>query len=221
MTDDKLDLKDEGADDLRQLEQFLSNETDILPNTSLDKQIIAAAHREVLAPKKPLLYRVNRWRKLSLPLYIAAGFSFTVVAFKSLWPVPIYFSEEGTSASISVKIEQEAATPESKIEQKERIKRQLPEFISPPITPESAKSEKIISDIEQNGEQSFDSELKKEEIYTGIHLSKATFPEKEAWARKIIDQMKNGDLENARLELVRFKKVYPNYPIEEQIKVLM
>lgn len=44
--------------------------------------------------------------------------------------------------------------------------------------------------------------------------------EKEEWAKNIAELFKSDDLKSARKELARFKKIYPNYPIEEQIEAL-
>ena len=212
--------KDRLPDDLQRLQSLFSQEVLPLPNTALDKQIIAAAHREIKAPQKPVIYAISWWRKLSLPLYVAAGFTFTVLAYKSLWQVPVYQMEAESSHAMSAEFDIDSINLQQDMQQSDRIKRQLPELLVPPDSPERTENEKIVSDFEQNISADFKTSIEKDDIYTGTYLSKALYPEKEAWARKIIDHMRKGDIETARSELIRFKKIYPDYPIEEQIKVL-
>lgn len=209
------------SQDWSKLEKIISEQVSPLPNNVLDKQILAAAHREINRPKKRSEYQIRWWRKLSLPLYIAAGFTFTVFALKPIWQTPGYQMEqsEQSSQGTSIQINQEEVS-EQQVNQSSRIKRELPQFQAVPDKPETTTKERVPSELAGQGNTDFRADIKDGEIYTGTHLSKAEYPEKDAWARKIINFMKNGDKETARLELIRFKKVYPDYPIEEQIKML-
>ncbi len=206
------------SQDWLKLEEIISAQAIPLPDKVLDKQILAAAYLEISQPKKRPEYQVSWWRKLSLPLYIAAGFTFSVFALKPIWQVPDYSIEKTEQATL-IQINQEEAI-EQQVVQSTRVKRELPKLQDIPEIPETTNKELVTSDLVQQENTDFSSKIKNDEIYTGTQLSKAMYPEKDAWARKIIHFMKNGDHEVARLELIRFKKVYPDYPIEEQIKVL-
>lgn len=206
------------------LEKVTEQEICLSPGDDLNKQIIAAAQREILSPIKSEEYQISWWRKLSLPLYVAAGFTFSVFAFKSMWPAPLY---QAPSKSTVVEIQSELENgPETFLSQpdmteSERIKRELPELSVAPESVVFTQKEPIIMALEPSENSKFAAETKIDKIYTGSPLSKATYPEKEAWVRKIIDFMRNGETESARTELTRFKRAYPYYPIEEQIKVLI
>ena len=204
------------------LEKIMSERVRELPDEVLNKQILAAAHREISQPKKGAEYQLSWWRRLSLPLYLVAGFTFTVFALKPIWQAPGYQIEqvERSSQPTSIQISQESVSEKQDLGQSNRMKRELPQLQIVPEIPGSTTKEQVASEITQQQSDEFTSEINVDEIYTGTLLSKAIYPEKDAWARKIINFMKNGENESARLELIRFKKVYPDYPIEEQIKVL-
>ena len=188
----------------------------------LDKQILAAAHREMSQPKKRQEYRLSWWRRLSLPLYIAAGFTFTVFALRPIWQALGYQMEqtEQTSQANSIQISQDTDSEQQELARSSRVNRELPQLQPVPDAPDTTIKERVPSELVQQDDNGYVSDINADEIYTGTHLSKAVYPEKDAWARKIINFMRNGENESARLELIRFKKVYPDYPIEEQIKVL-
>jgi len=207
--------------DWSKLEKVIADQVSPLPNDVLDKQILAAAHREISQPKTRSEYQISWWRKLSLPLYIAAGFTFTVFALKPIWQTPGYQMEQSEQASqaTSIKINQESVNEKLMVESS-RVKRKLPLLQAIPDVPEATTKDPVPFELESQENNDFRSDIKDDEIYTGTHLSKTVYPEKDAWARRIINFMKNGDNEVARLELIRFKKIYPDYPIEEQIKGL-
>ncbi|MCW9000540.1 MAG: hypothetical protein OQK04_17650, partial [Kangiellaceae bacterium] len=50
-----------------------------LPSSDIDRQIIAAAHRELANPTPRKLPKDSWWRRVSLPIYAAATFAFTAV----------------------------------------------------------------------------------------------------------------------------------------------
>lgn len=208
------------SQDWLKLETIMSEQVKPLPDEVLDRQILAAAHREISQPKKRADYQVSWRRKLSLPLYVAAGFTFTVFALKPIWQVPGHQIEQTEQASQPTSIQIGKEDSEQQVTQSSRVKRELPQLQAIPDIPETTTKERVPSELIHRENDDFSSDIKDGEIYTGTHLSKAVYPEKEAWARKIINFMKNGDDETARMELIRFKKVYPDYPIEEQIKVL-
>lgn len=215
-----VDQKEHVSDDFERLESLFSDQVQPLPHRVLDKQILAAAHREIQVPKKVMNYRTSWWRRLSLPLYVAAGFTLTVFAYKSLWQPPVYLVEPDTGHTASVTFDSEPVVVKSEVQESTLIKREMPEFLVAPDVLERAKNDSIVSDFKQEINDDFTPSIKKEAFYTGSGLAKAIYPEKEAWARKIINHMLNGNIEIARSELISFKKIYPDYPIEEQIKGL-
>jgi len=209
------------SEDWENLERLLKQQQKELPDETIDKQIIAAAHREIEQPNKPKKYRLGWWRKLSLPLYVTAAFTFTAIGFNALWQEPGYIIETATPPTTSIEFNSDSIATEKKSDESPPIKRELPELVIAPtsfgVTPKEP-SEVIFSSQEQ---QNSIPQIDVEEVYTGTELTRAAYPEKEAWVHQIIELMKKGDSEVARKELTRFKKAYPDYPIEEQIKVLI
>jgi len=203
------------------LERLLKQQQKELPDESIDKQIIAAAHREIELPGKPREYRLGWWRKLSLPLYITAAFTFTAIGFNALWQEPGYIIESDKPHTTSIEFNSGSVTVEEKTEQSSPVKRELPELVVAPTsfgaTPKESSKEEFSTQEQQKSLPTIDVK----EVYTGTELSRAAYPEKEAWVHQIIELMKKGESEAARKELTRFKKAYPDYPIEEQIKVLI
>jgi len=208
------------SEDWYHLERFMLQQDCLLPDEALDKQIIAAAHREIKLPSKPREYQLSWWRKLSLPLYIAAGFTFTVIGFTSLWQEPDYLMDTEKTQTVSVEINSNYVASQQEAQKSSPIKRELPELVIAPTTLGVTPKEQATSDFSTQERTEFVLPSNDEKVYTGTELSKATYPEKEAWVHKIIELMKKGENESALVELSRFKKAYPNYPIEEQIKVL-
>ena len=77
-----------------------------------------------------------------------------------------------------------------------------------------------LSDVATEKEEGFAQNLESQNIFTGSELVKSDFQEKEAWAKNIIQLVKEKEFEKVETELERFKKVYPKFPIEEQINLL-
>jgi len=217
---DENTLDSQVSKDLENLKILLGNETNLYPDAALDKQIFAAAHREMEEPLRPKTYKLSFWRKLSLPLYIVSGFMLTAFAYKALWYAPVITPVGSDETATIITIESDSAEktivePEIPVE-----KRALPEPTAPVPMPERIITQSEKSQPTSKHHLTSDSLLIKQGIYTGSELSKSTYPEKEAWVRSIINHLKEGNNETAKNELVRFKKAYPDYPIEEQIKVL-
>ena len=209
--DDEIKLDQE----VERIAQVLTNEM-LIPDEAIDKQIIAAAQRDIVKPRTKNTYAISRWRRWSLPIYVTAGFSFCVLAINALWQPPQYSSEHLVSSSNEVdKGEERIEITLSEEPKSTRIKRELPTFVTPENPPKvvtkTPESQASGSDIDDGDASS---------LYTGSQSTKVAYPEKNAWVRKIISHMKSGELEVAKTEMVRFKKVYPDYPLEEQIKVL-
>jgi hypothetical protein len=207
--------------DLEQIERLLCSDENV--NLSdIDKQILAASYREASRKSSPPEYIFSWWRKLSLPLYIAAGFSFSVVAIQSLWQAPGNYQTDSemaaqsnnrtSNSSIVIELEQS----DHLIEKNER---ELPVLIvAPGVSP---RAEQEIVDVD-NGQLLDKGSLlleSDETIYTGNQLQRAEHPELESWARSIIEQFKQGNESEAKAQLELFKKAYPDYPIDEQVKL--
>jgi len=232
-----IDTQDiEGFDSLQKEYQALSSE---LPDAELDKQIIAAAHRELANPNPRRTIQISWWRRLMLPVYVAATFTFTAIAAHWFWP------QEGNPAktlpgTAPATVSFEVAPPKQMaVERKQkRQKRELPEpdmLMAPPesrpseMVAKQAQSEQIASSLDEVSDLVVDSESQgsggKKVTVTGSrvqgndgHAGQLTYPEKEQWARDIIGMFRDGKLEKARKELVRFKQVYPDYPIDQQLE---
>ena len=114
----------------------------------------------------------------------------------------------------------EEASTSKILPQDEPIKRELPELVVVPDSLGLSEKLQIVTEVNEPNDMQFGATINTENIYTGSTLSKSIYPEKDAWAHKIIKLMIDGKNNAARTELERFKKVYPDYPIEEQIKGL-
>ncbi len=217
---DHSELEQPLLDDLDRVKSALTQSETIDLDSSIDKQILAAAYRESQLPRKAAEYRFSFWRKLSLPLYIGSGFIFTVLAYNTLLQPVSEEVNTQESASTIISIESSEESNASLSEPTKREKRALPKLQAPEAIPQRIVTEPNSSAIDFEMTESEEERLIEQGIYTGNELKKADFPEKEAWAREIIGLLRDGDALRAKNELNEFKKIYPNYPIEEQIKVL-
>lgn len=224
---------------LERLEESYKNVSVEEPSSDLDKQIIAAAHREIAEPNK--LKRPNNswWRRLSLPVTAAATFAFTAIATHILMPEQVGVPP-GTTSPRPIKID---LVDDKKVEIKiqERKPRKLPEYKSPVSEPEVTTEVDETNDIALMRERirakndalraktkKLNQELSQEEkkAYAesqgsdSSKLAKLEHPEKEEWARIVIELFKKGEFEKAQQELIRFKKVFPEYPIDAQIEAI-
>ncbi|TQV88800.1 hypothetical protein [Aliikangiella coralliicola] len=229
----------EGFDELENAYRKMSTE---MPDLAIDKQIIAAAHRELSSPNPKKIPKVSWWKRLALPLYATATFAFTAIAAHWLWPAPVKMPPGTTPGPVTIDL----VEPKTKApKMPSRKQRKLPE-LDYSTMPEADKSqsqntvEEPLSGLEETmnilppkGEsQQQDSvadssanrsSLNEKESATKrsdgtTSVAKLSFPDKEEWAREIIELFKKGDFGAARTELVRFKKAYPDYPIDEQIE---
>lgn len=216
----KTELDIDVFEDLENLKIQLSTEQCLQPDSSIDKQIIAAAHREANKSIGVKSYRTSILQKLSLPLYIASGFILTVFAYKSLWYAPVSVGVNDTEQATVIEIDQNQVEQVSVETAKIRQSRTLPEHVPPEPIPGRVVTLSTPQQSSQSEQITSESTLIEQGIYTGNEFIKAEFPEKQAWVRAIITHLRNGESKQAREELVRFKRTYPDYPIEEQIKSL-
>jgi len=187
------------------------------PDEAIDKQIIAAAHRQLQSSQSRKPYKLSLWRRWSLPVYAATGFSLSVIAINSLWQPVDYGQMMPIEQTTNVEFDSSEAEQNIAKQESNLVKRELPELHLQNNPPEVVTETPMIKDSSLANEETGSNSPS---IYTGTQTSRAAYPEKEAWARKIISYMKDGDLETAKTEIIRFKKAYPGYPIEEQIKAL-
>ena len=217
---------------LEKIEKLLLHDEFSQLDSAIDKSIIASAHRASIRPRIDTSYQISWWRKLSLPLYISTGFVFTVLAYKNLWPDPLKLIQSGESSTIAVDISLEADNSESSLSANstemessthrvEIVLPQLAKALTKPNKSTSAQLKLQAEPIQPDSSVSPSGRGAAQEVFTGNQLVKAIYPEKESWARKIIEQMRDGQYQQAKSELRDFKQIYPDYPIEEQIKVLI
>ncbi len=219
-----------------ELEKIYRQHSKELPNSAIDKQIIAAANAELMSPNPRNKLKTSWWRRLSLPLYVTATFTFTALAAHWFWPAPVRIAP-GTSPSPTMINLSEPGIVD--LEMPKRQPRKMPDaesLIEPPQTEkksfEATQGEVLIDAAER--QRKLDQQLHSKSVVslpskqtTAVNsakeatknVAKLSFQDREEWARKIIELFKKSEFEQAQGELVRFKKAYPDYPIDEQIKV--
>lgn len=230
----------EGFDSLQKEYQDFSKE---MPSTDIDKQIIAAAHLELAQPNPRKNIHISWWRRLMLPVYVAATFTFTAIAAHWFWPqdgigTPAKTLPGTAPATVSFEV---VPPQQVSLEQKsKRQKRELPEptmLMEPPTAKPSeygySAGDSLVDDTERrltdenkaNQGQLEQGSSGKQLSVSGARTSRSQghagqlgHPNKEDWAREIIAMFRNGELEKARKEMVRFKQVYPDYPLDQQLE---
>ena len=204
-----------------------------LPDSAIDRQVIAAAHRELANPKARTLPKNRWWRSVSLGFSAAAGFSFIVVAAQWFWPAPVRVLPGTGPAPVSFEVVTDGYEPiESEPLQPKKIPHFRPTLPEPQsnVDGEAAISDdlSVPLDSESNnvsgstGEENLESQP-----LISIQNSEAIpqtagklKPDKEQWAREIVELFKSGDYAAGRRETAKFKQVYPAYPLDEQLKLL-
>ena len=227
--DDELLLPEE----LETLYQEYSNET---PSSDIGRQIRAAAERELVEPNKRQLLALPWWKKLILPLYAACAFAFTAIATNWFWPAPVQLPPGTSSAPVVIDMSEsskDVSEPDrlkqhKKSEQKVLILVTYPQLeIEPeqPVDKEKVELLKLTDSVQSSLELEIQQEIDSDEIASEkvqqkaqSKVAKVQFPDKESWSRDIIRLMREGEFISAQKELAKFKKVYPGYPIDEQIE---
>ncbi|WP_444995972.1 hypothetical protein [Aliikangiella sp. IMCC44359] len=206
-----------------------------LPSPELDKQILAAAYREIQQPNKRKAPQISWWKRLSLPLYVAASFALTVVATNFFWPKPAKMLPGTSPGPVKFEVKSSNSTIE-KTSPPKRTAIKLPEPVDIMPPPKSKlqdspietssghdglQQQKVdtlngmitINDVNHHKSQkSSNSDQEK--------VAKLSYPDQDEWAREIINLYKKGDYKAGKKSLVKFKKVYPGYPIDEQLEVI-
>jgi len=207
--------------DLLSLERSLANDHDINVASYLDHTILLAAQAELKQQAVKKVYQLSWFRKLSLPLYAATSIGFALFAVSHLWQPPKIYSGSEDKTSTSVKFSQPSQTAQPKVSVKSRIERELPQLILPPSNDLMASDIESLSNSGDKSQPLLDQPEANQSIFTGNQMQVKNYSEKQAWVNKIVDYMKKGQLKLARNEMVAFKEAYPDYPIEEQIKLFL
>ena len=215
----------ENYDQLRSDYLAISKE---MPASDIDKQIIAAAHRELANPNAKKMPKNGWFRRLALPIYAAATFTFTALATHWFWPTEPAKTLPGTAPTT---VTFEVMEPQLKVETpQKRTPRELPE---PPVILQQPKADTMGEQRQQPVNILVEEQLvsprdnpqitvaKPDNERRVKNVAKVTYPDKEKWARDIIQLFKKGEHETGRKELIRFKKAYPNYPIDGQLEVFL
>ncbi len=87
------------------------------------------------------------------------------------------------------------------------------QFVSKGFIEVIASTKNDTSIIETKHEQ-----IGNQNLYTGSQLSKSEYPEQEIWVKRIVTLFKESQNIQANKELESFRKIYPNYSIDEKIK---
>jgi|GEM_PF-2437983 len=226
---------------LDKIEQIYHSHSTEQPESGIDRQIMAAAQRELNQPNPREKLKVSWWRRLSLPLYATATFTFTAIAAHWLWPAPVRVLP-GTSPGpvvidmINLKQEQPQASllKERKVLEAPKTKK----LATRPLKPETqlANSDDVMSSegmeleeleighvklkaLELENEESMKQAFPQaSQVEDNSYNDEVLYPDKEQWAREIIQLVKNGQHQAAKEQLIMFKKHFPDYPIDEQIK---
>lgn len=205
------------------LDNFFLEQANELPHGDIDKQILAAAERELASPKARSLVYSSWWKRFLLPLYGITTLAFTAIAAHWLWPEPVMVppgTGKGPTIINVVTQEDEVRLDSLRGVDKKRTPQSLPS-IKTPVAPPDEDSVKVpimerMTDLKS---------LQKEQVQaiktmpiSRQQVNRLSHPDKEIWVRQIIQLLKQGDYALAQKELVLFKKSHPDYPIDEQIE---
>jgi len=215
---------------IKNLYQHGSNE---IPNSDIDKQVLAAAQRELANPGVRATYEVSWWRRLSLPLYAAAVFAFTAIGAHWYWPKPARVPP-GTAPSpivIDVVDEKQLQLEQTELAvKKHKLPDEKPLKKMPSVTQTKRLETNDLVKLEVGLVESFNikAEALKFEFVAENHndnkenlehqADEVNYHDKEKWAKEIILMFKLGDYQGAQQALIGFKTAYPDYPIDEQIE---
>jgi hypothetical protein len=223
----------EDLEDLQSRYQKISVE---LPDVAIDRQIIAAAQQELSQPNKKPAYKISWWRRLSLPLFITATFTFTAIATHWLWPTTPMKTLPGTApATISFEVAEPVAESVTNQKRQPRPLPQQQQVITPPDAPvtlafSKSQSQPPLLKLSQFPTKqlvkilpsTLNSPIDSHAPTAGEksqNIAKLSLPDREVWVREIIDLYKQGEFVQAKKSLVKFKQKYPDYPIDEQLEV--
>jgi len=226
------DAQQQSFDNIRNLYQQGSNE---VPCSDIDKQILAAAERELSKPNSRKSYEIPWWRRLTLPLYAAAVFTFTAIGAHWFWPTPTMVPPGTAPAPVAIDVD--VLNEESSLDQSPQRfskKHRMPEQEALQAMPTRAKSvveasevntptglaEQVAIEVDKPALLTITgSRIKSSNKSISKESSSTVPPEKEQWVREIIQLLKDGEHIAAQKELVAFKTVYPEYPIDEQLEL--
>lgn len=98
-TDTSNNTKD--IEDFSVIEKFYQSYSNELPDSDIDKQILAASVRELNNPKPLILPTRPWWRRLAFPVVAVSTFAFSLIAASWLWHEPLVKVPPGTAPSPS------------------------------------------------------------------------------------------------------------------------
>lgn len=212
-----------------------------MPDSGIDKQILAAAHRELSNPNLREVLKNSWWRRLLLPLYVTATFTFTAIGAHWYWPAPVRVPPGTTPGPVIIEI---INSDQLKPQNKQRVMLKMPKkqsLMALPAVPQAKLQdndsvlpiESNVLDAMSKAELSQTLKFKLKNAVKVPELSAQSISvepinqaantdhkalDKEKWVREIIQLLKNGDYHTVKKELVRFKAAFPDYPIDEQIE---
>ena len=215
----------ENTSDLEEIEQFERLEklyrtySQESPSPDVDKQIIAFAHRDVSQPDNYRLRKLCPWRRLLFPVYLAAAFSFVAITAHWLWPQIGMDSPPKTlpgTAPPSVSFEmlphktnKIEATAKSSNDgaHKSDVAAQFSEQVN------STKSGLSSNQIMESSSEP----MQKREVQAA-HQRKNL--QRDEWVVVISTLIDNKKYRAAEDQLIHFKQVYPDYPVDDMFERL-
>ncbi|MGX5175253.1 hypothetical protein ACUR5C_14635 [Aliikangiella sp. IMCC44653] len=219
--------------ELKALQQNYSLQSSESPPTALDKQIIAAAHREAARTLKPKQIKISWWRRVSLPISALATVMFTVVATNLLWNEPPRVLPGTSPATKIIPVDTQKPFKYEVSEMNPELKAlpTKPIIMAPPSSAANLgirPTEATVGIVEYHqGDESQKSSVQALSSNSSATPSlsqeagsHSVLSEEERRAREIIDLYLKGEFAAADHALQEFKQAYPQYPIDEQLDLL-
>ena len=194
--------------------QQVSNET---VDRSLDKIIIAAAHREAAKAKQPVKLfnpQPRIWDKLRFPVAMSAAVMMTLTLTHMMWPVVQHMNGETNSPEISIhsSASNEGHSAKTFSDSADNL------------TGNKAENRKLIAQTHTNLQNvntipSDNFSVTVDKLQTNSSLS-LTEKQKdiERWANEIIELAESGNSIKMQKEMEDFIKKHPDFPIMEMLQ---
>ncbi len=194
----------------------------------IEKQIIALAHREMDSPlnanqlnAKTAEKKFNRywWKRLQLPLYMAATICFCVIS------LPLFFSNEDLGfeqnhLKVPPGTQVKELQPSLNVSTQENHKRSANDKPSNTL-PSNTSSSNTLTDTATESQSALSQQSLKQHSLNKQPLSPASQSFKKVqplapdiWIDKIRKMQQKGDKVQVNKEIANFNKIYPNYPVE-------
>ena len=206
--------------------QYREEELERSPNT-LDKRVLRQADTAI-KEKENAGQREQRWhfwRRLELPMYALSVLAATAVAMQ--WFLPdVAFHKAQTSSDKATEIE---IISENKPSQPQRVQRKMPELELPLPLPLSSRQRSMPKPVETLPEQNIDTgavefkgqiQLESSDLSKNIQHQVPSLLDQKQWLARIKYLITSGRMSEARQEISKFKSVYPDYPIDEELAII-